>query len=381
MRPRTRVIHGGTPWDPHTGAVTVPLHLTSTFRQQGPGEHSGYEYARTGNPTRAALESLVADLEGGVRAFGFSSGMAATTTIFALFQQGDHFVVSDDAYGGTYRVLARVFARFGFEATYVDTSDAAAVEGALRPNTRAIFVETPTNPLMKVTDLAAITELARSRGLLTICDATFLSPYFIRPLELGADIVVHSATKYLGGHSDLVAGVAAVNDAELGERLHFLLNATGGVCSPFDAWLLIRGIRTLALRMEAHQANAMRIARWLRDHPAVTAVYYPGLEDHPGHEIMKRQAAGFGGMLSFDVGDPDLADRVLRRVRLIALAESLGGVESLINLPSKMTHASVPPERRAALGITDSLIRLSVGIEDIEDLKADLDQALRAAAS
>ncbi len=378
MRPRTRVIHGGSSWDPHTGAVTVPLHLVSTFRQQGPGEHAGYEYARTGNPTRAALESLMADLEGGVRALAFSSGMAAISTVFALFSQGDHFVVSDDVYGGTYRVLSRVFQRFGFEATFVDTSDLDQVEAAIRPNTRAIFVETPTNPLLKVTDIAAAARLARSRGLLTICDTTFLTPYFIRPLDLGADIVVHSATKYLGGHSDLVAGVAAVRDPELGERLHFLLNATGGVCSPFDAWLLIRGIRTLALRMEAHQANAMRIAAWLRQHPRVRAVHYPGLEDHPGHEVMKRQAAGFGGMLSFDVGDPDLADRMLRRVRLIALAESLGGVESLINLPSKMTHASVPPERRAALGITDSLIRLSVGIEDADDLIADLEQALDA---
>ncbi|HEX6988506.1 MAG TPA: bifunctional cystathionine gamma-lyase/homocysteine desulfhydrase [Bacillota bacterium] len=376
MRPRTRMIHGGIPWDPHTGAVTVPLHLTSTFRQQGPGEHAGFEYARTGNPTRAALESLVADLEGGARALAFSSGMAAITAIFALFDSGDHVVVSDDVYGGTYRVLSRVFARFGLEATFVDTSDPAAVEPALRPTTRAVFVETPTNPLMKVTDIEAVAALARRHGLLTICDTTFLSPYFIRPLELGADIVVHSATKYLGGHSDLVAGVAAVRDAELGERLHFLLNATGGVCSPFDAWLLIRGIRTLALRMEAHQANALRLARWLRDHPRVRAVHYPGLEDHPGHGIMKRQATGFGGMLSFDVGDAGLADRVLRRVRLIALAESLGGVESLINLPAKMTHASIPPERRAQLGITDSLIRLSVGIEDAEDLIEDLAQAL-----
>lgn len=376
VRPRTRYVHGGAVADP-TGAVVPPIHTASTYRQAAPGEHAGYEYARVANPTRDALERLVAEIEGGTRALAFASGMAAIACLLAaVCEAGDHVVVSDDVYGGTYRVLDRVFSRLGVAASFVDTRDPARVEAALTPRTRLVLVETPTNPLLRVADLPGIVEVCRRRGVPLAVDGTFLSPHFLRPLELGADVSIQSGTKYLGGHSDLLAGTLAVRDPELGERLHFVQKSTGGVLSPFDAWLLMRGIRTLALRMEAHQQGALRVAAWLAHHPRVRRVFYPGLPDDPGHRLLRTYASGFGGMVSFEAESPELAARLLRRVRIFTLAESLGGVESLICLPARMTHASLPPERRAELGISDALIRLSVGIEDPDDLIADLAQAM-----
>lgn len=376
MRFNTKLIHAGFDGDPATGAVTVPIYQVSTFKQEAVGKHKGYEYSRSGNPTRAALEALIAELEGGVRGFGFASGLGALSTILMLFGAGDHLIIGDDCYGGTYRLQEKVFRRFGLEATYADTGNPAAVAAALRPNTRALLIETPTNPLLKVTDIAAMAALARNSGLLLIVDNTFMTPYWQRPLEHGADIVWHSATKYLGGHSDLVAGLAVVKEAALAERLAFLQNAAGAVPGPQDCFLLIRGIRTLAVRMKEHEASAGRIANWLQGRPEVKRVYYPGMPDHPGHEVQRRQAGGFGGMISFDIGSGERADRMLGRVRLFALAESLGAVESLIEVPARMTHASIPPQIREALGVTDGLIRLSVGIEDVDDLIADLEQAI-----
>jgi cystathionine gamma-lyase/homocysteine desulfhydrase len=376
MRFNSKLIHGGPGPDPLTGAVTVPIYQVSTYRQDGVGKHKGYEYSRTGNPTRAALEQLIAELEGGGRGFAFSSGMAALSTVLMLFDAGDHLVVGDDVYGGTFRVLTKVFDRFGIRSTFVDSSEPGHVAASIEAGTRAVLVETPSNPLLKVTDLAAVAEICRQKGALLIVDNTFMTPYFQRPLELGADIVVHSATKYLGGHSDVVAGLAVVKDSALGERLHFLQNAVGGVLPPNDSWLLIRGIKTLAVRMKEHEANARTIVEWLMKHPKVRKVYYPGLADHPGHAVAARQATGFGGMISFEVGDGALADQALERAKVFMLAESLGAVESLISLPAKMTHASIPAARRQELGISDGLIRVSVGIEDVQDLIDDLGQAL-----
>ncbi|QIZ68453.1 bifunctional cystathionine gamma-lyase/homocysteine desulfhydrase [Geobacillus subterraneus] len=376
MRRKTLLIHGGIPGDPHTGAVSVPIYQVSTYKQEKVGKHKGFEYSRTGNPTRAALEKLIADLEGGEAGFAFASGMAAITAVMMLFDSGDHIVLTDDVYGGTYRVMANVFNRFGLEATFVDTSDIANIEAHIRPNTKAIYIETPTNPLLKITDLQAATAIARAHGLRLIVDNTFSTPYFQTPLELGADIVIHSATKYLGGHSDVVAGLAVVRTAELAERLHYVQNATGGILGPQDSWLLMRGIKTLGVRMEEHEQNARAIAAFLAEHQAVTRVYYPGLPEHPNHELAKKQMRGFGGMISFDVGSLERAETVLSRVRFFTLAESLGAVESLISLPGKMTHASIPKERREQLGITDGLIRLSIGLEDVNDLLDDLAQAL-----
>jgi cystathionine gamma-lyase/homocysteine desulfhydrase len=372
----TKVIHAGFDSDPLTGAVNVPIYQVSTYKQEAVGKHKGYEYSRTGNPTRAALEALIAELEGGVRGLGFASGLAALSTILMLFDAGDHLVISDEVYGGTFRLQDKVFKRFGLEATYVDTSDPERVAAAVGPNTKALLVETPTNPLLKITDLAAMGRIARAHSLLLVVDNTFMTPYWQRPLEHGADIVWHSATKYLGGHSDVVAGLAVVKDAELGQRLAFLQNAAGGVPGPQDSYLLIRGIKTLAVRMKEHEANARQIAEWLAGQSTVKKVYYPGFPSHPGHEVHKRQAGGFGGMISFDVGSGELADELLRKVKLFTLAESLGAVESLIELPAKMTHASIPAEHRQALGVTDGLIRISVGIEDAGDLIADLAQAM-----
>ncbi|MDB4896961.1 MAG: cystathionine gamma-synthase [Firmicutes bacterium] len=372
----TKLIHGGFDSDPLTGAVNVPIYQVSTYKQEAVGKHKGYEYSRTGNPTRAVLEALIAELEGGVRGLGFASGLAALSAILMLFNAGEHLIISDDVYGGTFRLQDKVFKRFGIEATYVETSNPERVTAAIRPNTKALLVETPTNPLLKITDLAAMGRITKANGMLLIVDNTFMTPYWQRPLEHGADIVWHSATKYLGGHSDVVAGLAVVNDAELGQRLAFLQNAAGGVPGPQDSYLLIRGIKTLAVRMKEHEANARQIAEWLAGQPAVKKVYYPGFPSHPGHEIHKRQAGGFGGMISFDVGSGELADQLLRKVQLFTLAESLGAVESLIELPAKMTHASIPAEHRNALGVTDGLIRISVGIEDAGDLIADLAQAM-----
>jgi cystathionine gamma-lyase/homocysteine desulfhydrase len=372
----TKLIHGGFDSDPLTGAVNVPIYQVSTYKQEAVGKHKGYEYSRTGNPTRAVLEALIAELEGGVRGLGFASGLAALSAILMLFNAGDHLLISDDVYGGTFRLQDKVFKRFGIEATYVETSNPERVTAAIRPNTKALLVETPTNPLLKITDLAAMGRITKANGMLLIVDNTFMTPYWQRPLEHGADIVWHSATKYLGGHSDVVAGLAVVGDAELGQRLAFLQNAAGGVPGPQDSYLLIRGIKTLAVRMKEHEANTRQIAEWLAGQSAVKKVYYPGFPSHPGHEIHKRQAGGFGGMISFDVGSGELADQLLRKVQLFTLAESLGAVESLIELPAKMTHASIPAEHRNALGVTDGLIRISVGIEDAGDLIADLAQAM-----
>ncbi|WP_093228103.1 bifunctional cystathionine gamma-lyase/homocysteine desulfhydrase [Thermoflavimicrobium dichotomicum] len=376
MKIDTKLIHGGTLADPQTGAVSVPIYQVSTYKQEAIGQHKGYEYSRTGNPTRAALEEMVAVLEGGARGLAFASGMAAISTVFSMFNKGDHLVVGDDVYGGTYRVLSKVFSRLGLEATFVDTSDLSQVNDFIRENTKAIYMETPSNPLLKVSDIAAIGELCRARDLLLIVDNTFLTPYWQNPIELGADIVIHSATKYLGGHSDVVAGIVVTKDEELGEQLHFLQNSIGGVIGPFDAWLLLRGLKTLGLRMKQHEESARQIAQFLDQHPRVKKVYYPGLPTHPGHELAARQARGFGGMISFDVGSGEQAEKVMERVRYFTLAESLGAVESLISVPARMTHASIPPEKRAELGITDGLIRISVGIEDLGDLLDDLDRAL-----
>jgi cystathionine gamma-lyase/homocysteine desulfhydrase len=376
MKMDTKLIHGGVFGDPHTGAVSVPIYQVSTYKQKRVGEHAGYEYSRTGNPTRTALEQLIAELENGARGLAFASGMAAISTLFSYFNKGDHLVVGDDVYGGTFRVISRVFTRLGLEATFVDTSDLAAVEKAIRPNTRAVYMETPSNPLLKVTDIEALAAICKQHGLMLIVDNTFLTPYWQNPLDLGADVVVHSATKYLGGHSDVVAGLLVTKDAKLGDELHFLQNSIGGILGPQDSWLLMRGIKTLGLRMKQHEANARRIAEWLKEHPKVEKVYYPGLSDHPGHEVAARQARGFGGIISFDVGSAERADQVLEKTKYFVLAESLGAVESLISVPARMTHASIPPERRAELGITDGLVRISVGVEDAEDLLVDLEQAL-----
>lgn len=376
MRAKTKLIHAGIVGDEATGAVSTPIYQVSTYKQEAVGKFKGYEYSRTGNPTRHALEVLISDLEGGTAGFAFASGMAATSSIMMLFSKGDHVILTDDVYGGTYRVMTKVLNRFGIEATFVDTSDVSNVEAAISENTKAVFLETPTNPLLKITDIQAIAKLAKEKGLLTIVDNTFMTPYFQQPIALGADIVVHSATKYIGGHSDVVAGLVVVNSEELATELHFVQNSVGAVLGPQDSWLLMRGIKTLGLRMEEHQLNAKRIADFLDNHESVGKVYYPGLAGHPGHELMKRQTTGFGGMISFDVGSEEKADELLAKLRYFTLAESLGAVESLISVPARMTHASIPRERRLELGITDGLVRISVGVEDVEDLIEDLTQGL-----
>ncbi|TDL82213.1 bifunctional cystathionine gamma-lyase/homocysteine desulfhydrase [Peribacillus frigoritolerans] len=376
MKRKTKMIHGGIVGDPHTGAVSTPIYQVSTYKQDGVGNHKGFEYSRTGNPTRHALEELIKDLEEGHAGFAFGSGMAAITGVMMLFNSGDHVILTDDVYGGTYRVMTKVLNRLGIDTTFVDTSDLSNIESAVKENTRALFIETPTNPLLKITDVEAAASLAKKHGLLTIVDNTFSTPYWQTPLLMGADIVLHSATKYIGGHSDVVGGLVVVNSEDLAEQLHFVQNSTGGVLGPQDSWLLIRGIKTLALRMEAHERNTAAIVDFLVQHPAVEKVFYPGLADHPNHDIAKKQAAGFGGMVSFDVGSEEKAEEVLSKVKYFTLAESLGAVESLISVPAKMTHASIPAERRMELGITDGLVRISVGIEDSEDLIEDLKNAL-----
>lgn len=376
MREKTKLIHAGIVGDATTGAVSTPIYQVSTYKQEAVGKFNGYEYSRTGNPTRHALEELIKDLESGQAGFAFGSGMAAITSVMMLFSSGDHIVATDDVYGGTYRVLTKVLNRFGLDVTFVDTSSLEAVEEAIQPNTKALFIETPTNPLLKVSDVTALTELAKLKGLLTIVDNTFMTPYLQKPLELGADIVLHSATKYLGGHSDVVAGLVVVNSEQLATDMHFVQNSVGAVLGPQDSWLLIRGIKTLGLRMEEHITSAQKIAEYLDAHDKVGKVYYPGLAAHPGRDIMEKQSRGFGGMISFDVGSAEKADEVLAKLRYFTLAESLGAVESLISVPARMTHASIPAERRAELGIVDGLVRISVGIEDVEDLLEDLEQAL-----
>jgi cystathionine gamma-lyase len=377
----TRAIHAGQSPDPVTGAVMTPIYYTSTYAQAEPGVHKGFEYSRTHNLTRFALEANLASLEGGTQGLCFASGLAATSTVLQLLDAGAHVIATDDLYGGTFRLFDKVYRRFGFEFSYVDPlAGAAAVEAAIRPNTKLVWVETPTNPMLKLVDIAAVAEVCRRRGLLLAVDNTFMTPFLQRPLELGADLVVHSMTKYLNGHSDVVGGAVVMRDDGLRQRLGFLQNAVGAVPSPMDSFLVLRGTKTLHVRMQRHEENARAIAPWLEAHPQVEKVIYPGLPSHPQHALASRQASGFGGMISFVLrGGLDEARRFLSACRIFTLAESLGGVESLIEHPAIMTHASIPPDRRAALGIADGFIRLSVGIEDLADLQGDLERAFAAA--
>ena len=375
----TRAIHAGQSPDPSTGAVMMPIYATSTYAQASPGVHQGYEYSRSHNPTRFAYERCVAALEGGTQGYAFASGLAATSTVLDALDSGSHVICMDDVYGGTYRLFERVRRRSaGLDFSFVDLNDMAALEAAVTPATRMIWCETPTNPLLKIVDIARLAEFARKRGIWLAVDNTFSSPILQRPLELGAHLVMHSATKYLNGHSDMVGGMLVVgDDARLAEQLTFLQNAVGGIQGPFDSFLALRGLKTLHLRMKAHCENAMALADWLQSHPAIEKIAYPGLASHPQHELAKRQMDGFGGMVSVWVkGGEAAARRVMERTELFTCAESLGGVESLVNHPAIMTHASVPAERRAALGVDDNLVRFSVGVEDVADLRADLEAAL-----
>jgi len=379
LRFGTLAVHAGQTPDPLAGAVMAPIYQTSTYVQAGLGKHKGYEYARTQNPTREALERSIAALEGGRHGFAFGSGLAALDAALKLLSAGDHVVCGENVYGGSHRQMTHIWARLGLTFTFVDTADLERVADAVTPHTKMIYVETPTNPMMRLCDLQAAGEIASRAGALLVVDNTFATPCFQRPLELGADLVLHSTTKYLNGHSDMVGGMLVATRDDLAERLAFIQNGSGAVPGPFDCWLALRGTKTLALRMRQHDANARRIAEWLTRQPTVQRVYYPGLPSHPQHDLACRQMKGFGGMISIELGSIERAKRFVERTRLFALAESLGGVESLIGHPATMTHASVPPEMRRAMGLTDGLVRLSVGIEDVEDLVADLDQALVAA--
>ncbi|HQX54672.1 MAG TPA: cystathionine gamma-synthase [Pyrinomonadaceae bacterium] len=372
----TTAIHAGNEPDIATGAVSVPIYQTSTYAQDGLGQHKGFEYARTQNPTRSALEKNIAALEGAKYGFAFASGMSAIDATLKLVKAGDHVILGDNTYGGTFRLFSRVLSEYGVEFDLVDTSDATNLEPAFKPNTKMVFVETPTNPVMTVTDLKAVSDLAHAHGARVVCDNTFMSPYFQRPIEFGVDIVVHSTTKYLNGHSDSVGGFVALNDEKDAEWIGFIQNSVGAILSPFDSFLVLRGTKTLAVRMEAHDKNGRMVANFLAEHPRVEKVFYPGLASHPQHELAKRQQSGFGGMVAFETGSLANAKKVLESVKLCTLGESLGGVESLISHPASMTHASVPQDKRESLGITDGLVRVSVGIEDVEDILADLDQAL-----
>src|SRR5215510_2721868 len=374
----TRAVHGGVVPDPLAGAVMPPIYQTSTYIQDGLGKHKGYEYARTKNPTREALERNVAALEGGRHGFAFGSGLAAVDAVLKLLSAGDHVVCGENVYGGTHRQMTHIWARLGLAFTFVDGGDLDAVAGAVTPATKLVYAESPTNPMLRLCDLAATGEIAQRAGALFVVDNTFATPCFQRPLELGADIVLHSTTKYLNGHSDMVGGLLVTARDDLAERIGFIQNAAGGVPGPMDCWLALRGLKTLPLRMRQHDANGRRVAEWLAHRREVTRLYYPGLPSHPQHELACRQMTGYGGMMSLELGDAVFARRVVERTRVFALAESLGGVESLIGHPATMTHASVPLELRRKMGLTDSLIRLSVGIEDVEDLVEDLDQALAA---
>ena len=376
MNIATEAVQIGLEWDTRTGAVTVPIYQTATFRHPGLGQSTGYDYSRSGNPTRQALESGIARLDGAARGFAYSSGMAAIANLLLLFKSGDHLIVTEDLYGGTCRLFDKVFGQFGLSFSYVDTSDTIAVAAAITTSTKAVFVETLTNPLLKFADLPAIAALCKTHNLLLIADNTFLTPYLLRPLDLGADIAVYSATKYLAGHNDTVAGVVTVKDPQLAETVYFHQNSVGAVLGPQDAWLTTRGIKTLGIRMDRQQENAARIAGWLSEHPRITRVYYPGLANHPDHALMKRDSRGFGAMIAFEVDNHDLVEQILLKTKLISFAESLGGVESLITFPEVQTHADIPPDLRARLGINNVLLRLSVGIEDCDDLIEDLRQAL-----
>lgn len=377
MKFSTKAIHVGQEPDPTTGAIITPIYQTSTYVQEELGKHKGYEYARTGNPTRTALEECLASLESGNHGLCFSSGLGATNTVMNLLSQGDHVVVGEDVYGGTYRIFDKVYRRYGVDFTFVDSTDVKNTEKAIKPNTKMIWLETPTNPLLRLADIAAHVALAKSKNLITVVDNTFASPYFQRPLELGVDVVVHSTTKYLGGHSDVVGGAIITSRDDLYETLKFHQNAVGATPGPMDCWLVLRGLKTLSVRAREHQKNAMAIAEWLSKHEAIEKVYYPGLTSHPQHELAKKQMCGFGGMVSVVVkGGVENAKKLLGGTKLFALAESLGGVESLIGHPATMTHGSIPKAEREARGITDGLVRLSVGIEDLDDLIADLEGAL-----
>jgi cystathionine gamma-lyase len=375
----TRAIHAGQQPDPTTGAIMTPVYLTSTYVQESPGVHKGWEYSRTHNPTRKAYENCIANLENGKFGFAFASGCAATTTILSMLKNNDHIIVMDDLYGGTFRLFDKVLRPLGLNFTFVDLTDAQNFTKAVKPETKMVWLESPTNPTMKLADIEAISKMAKAKNILTVVDNTFMSPVFQRPLDLGADIVVHSATKYLGGHSDMIGGVAVTSKPELAERLAFLSNSMGAIQSPFDSFLALRSLKTLPIRMKAHENNAIQIANFLEKHSKVEKVIYPGLKSHPQHELAKKQMLGFGGMITFYIkGDLAAARKFLEKVEIFSLAESLGGVESLIEHPAIMTHASVPAEKRAELGISDTLIRLSVGIEDINDLIRDLESAFNS---
>ncbi len=378
MKLATKLIHAGAEPDPSTGAIMVPIYQTSTYVQEAPAKHKGYEYARSQNPTRKALEDALAVIENGKFALAFSSGVAATDSVIKLLNPGDEVIAASDMYGGSYRLFSKVWERYGIKFIYVDTSNAENVKAAVTKNTKLIWVETPTNPLMNITDLEAVAAISKQAGALLCVDNTFASPYLQNPLDLGADIVMHSVTKYLGGHSDVIQGCLVMNDPALREKLYFIQKSCGAVPGPMDCFLVLRGIKTLGVRMKAHCENGITIAHWLRNHPKVAKVYWPGFEDHPGYGIAKKQMRGFGGMISFELknDDVDEAKRVLTSTHLFSLAESLGGVESLINHPASMTHASIPREERIKNGLSDSLIRLSIGIEDAEDLIEDLKKAI-----
>lgn len=377
MNKKTRMVHGGHTTDPYTGAVTTPIYQTSTYEQDAIGElRQGYEYSRTANPTRSSLESVIADLEHGRHGFAFGSGMAAISAVIMLLDQGDHIIVGSDVYGGTYRAMTKVFTRYGIEFDFVNTTDVKNIENKIKDNTKMVFIETPSNPLLRVTDIKSVSELAHQHELITVVDNTFMTPYFQTPLTLGADIVVHSATKYIGGHSDVVSGLVALNDDDLAERIGFIQNSTGGVLGPQDSYLLIRGIKTLGLRLEQIQRNAEAVVKMLNEHTNVVKVYHPSQSDHLNYDIHHAQADGTPGIVSFEVSDVEKAKKLVKQTQYFTLAESLGAVESLISVPSLMTHASIPADVRAKEGIADGLIRLSLGIEDTEDLVEDLKQAL-----
>jgi len=372
----TKAIHAGIEPDPSTGSLMTPIHLTSTYAQEELGKNKGYAYSRVANPTRTVLEKNIAALENGKEGLAFASGMAAEAAIFHILKAGDHVIASRNVYGGTYRIAKFVLEDFGLQFDFVDTTDLAVVQRAVKPNTRMFFIETPTNPTMEITDLRGAAKLSRAHKLISVVDNTFATPYLQNPLDLGIDIVLHSATKYLNGHSDMLGGLVVLNDPKLIERLRFVQKSVGGILSPFEAWMCLRGIKTLAVRMARHDSNAMEVASFLNSHRKVKKVNYPGLVSHPQHWLAQKQMRGFGGMISFDLGSLDKAKKLLKSVRLCALAESLGGVETLISHPATMTHASVPPEERRRIGVTDGLVRISVGIEDVEDIIADLKRAL-----
>ncbi|MCX7746460.1 MAG: PLP-dependent aspartate aminotransferase family protein [Clostridia bacterium] len=376
MKIDTKLVHGCRGFEPNTGAISFPIYQSATFRHPGPNQSTGYDYTRVKNPTREELENTLACLETGGHGFAFSSGMAAVATVMELFSHGDHIIVSDDLYGGTYRLFEEIGRKHGLEFTYSDTTDLRSVKESLKKNTKGIFIETPSNPMMKVTDIKGIIEIARNQGALSIIDNTFLTPLYQRPLELGADIVLHSGTKYLGGHNDTLAGFIVVDNGVLAEKIQLIQKSVGAILAPFDSWLILRGIKTLSVRMERLQTNALKIANWLKDCKDVEKVFYVGLPGHEGYEISKSQASGFGGMISFRVKSIESIERILSRVRIIAFAESLGGVESLITYPIAQTHTAIPKEMREKLGVDEKLLRLSVGIESAEDLILDLEQAM-----